>query len=257
MHYVKHFDILGVDTVQIPCIELHGVPNTATEGAVGLLGMNVDSEGNEVYICTAVNGAVYTWKALKDGKDGVSVIGTYINTNGELIITLSNGQTFNAGNVKGENGENLYLGETSTTAYPGDKGRKNADDIRGLVDTLSGIIGGMVDIPIATKARALLGEWTALDVNKNSNNDFRAYINLDEGCYILRGKYPYVPDLSTNESYKYFTLFCYINHAVHQSICCMSDMMTCEYYGFHGGTNGDPFFKFNKDCKDVYLLKII
>lgn len=117
MHYVKHFDILGVDTVQIPCIELHGVPNAATEGAVGLLGMNVDSEGNEVYICTAVNGAVYTWKALKDGKDGVSVIGTYINTNGELIITLSNGQTLNAGMVKG------------TTGDPGKDGEDGVDGV--------------------------------------------------------------------------------------------------------------------------------
>ena len=117
MHYVKHFDILGVDTVQIPCIELHGVPNTATEGAPGLLGMNVDSEGNEVYICTAVNGAVYTWKALKDGKDGVSVIGTYINTNGELIITLSNGQTLNAGMVKG------------TTGDPGKDGEDGVDGV--------------------------------------------------------------------------------------------------------------------------------
>lgn len=105
MHYVKHFDILGVETAQIPCIELHGVPNAATEGAVGLLGVDVDSEGKEVYVCTAVNGAVYTWKSVKDGKDGVSIISTYVGLNGELLISLSNGETLNAGVVKGEKGE--------------------------------------------------------------------------------------------------------------------------------------------------------
>lgn len=101
MVYVKHFDILGIDTAQIPCIELHGVPNTATVGAVGLLGIDVTS--GEVYVCTAVNGAIYTWQSLRDGRDGVSVIRSEI-INDELILTLSNGTTLNAGVVRGEKG---------------------------------------------------------------------------------------------------------------------------------------------------------
>ncbi len=105
MVYVKHFDILGIDTAQIPCIELQGPPNAATEGAVGLLGMDVTSDGREIYVCTAVNGAIYTWKSLKDGKDGLSVVKAEINGNGELIITLSDGNTLNAGVVKGSKGE--------------------------------------------------------------------------------------------------------------------------------------------------------
>lgn len=104
MHYVKYFDILGVNTAQIPCIELQGVPNSATEGVVGLLGMDMTSEDKEVYICTAVNGAIYTWKSLKDGRDGVSVRKAEIHDNGELVLTLSDGSTINAGVVKGENG---------------------------------------------------------------------------------------------------------------------------------------------------------
>lgn len=105
MVYVKHFDILGIDTAQIPCVELQGVPNTATVGAVGLLGMDVTSEGREIYVCTGVNGAIYTWKCLKDGKDGVCVVKSEINGNGELILTLSDGNTLNAGVAKGEKGE--------------------------------------------------------------------------------------------------------------------------------------------------------
>lgn len=125
MDYVKHFDILGVDTAQIPCIELQGVPNAATVGAVGLLGMDMTSDGHELYVCTAVNGSVYTWQSLKDGKDGVSVIGTHINLNGELIITLSNGTEINAGVVRGEKGE------PGKDAVDGVNGRDGRDGIDG------------------------------------------------------------------------------------------------------------------------------
>lgn len=105
MVYVKHFDILGIDTAQIPCIELQGAPNSATVGAVGLLGMDVTSDSGDIYVCTAVNGAVYTWKSLRDGKDGTCVTKSEINDNGELILTLSSGETLNAGVVKGEPGK--------------------------------------------------------------------------------------------------------------------------------------------------------
>lgn len=70
MHYVKHFDILGVDTRQIPCIELQGVPTAATKGAVGVLGIDMTSGTYEVYLCTGVKGDVYTWQCLKDVKLG-------------------------------------------------------------------------------------------------------------------------------------------------------------------------------------------
>lgn len=119
MHYVKHFDILGVETAQIPCIELQGVPNSATEGAVGLLGMDMTSEDKELYICTAVNGAIYTWKSLKDGRDGVSVTKAEIHDNGELILTLSDGVTLNAGVVKGEKGKDGVDGNPGTDGKDG------------------------------------------------------------------------------------------------------------------------------------------
>lgn len=64
MHYVKHFSINDVDTKQVACIELHGRPNAATEGAVGVLGMDVDSPHHEVYKCVAVSGSIYIWEVL-------------------------------------------------------------------------------------------------------------------------------------------------------------------------------------------------
>jgi hypothetical protein len=67
MHYVKEFDINGVGTRQVACIELHGKPNAATEGCVGVLGIDMDSPLHDVYKCVAVNGSVYTWELLSSG----------------------------------------------------------------------------------------------------------------------------------------------------------------------------------------------
>lgn len=67
MHYVKQFDINGVATKQVACIELHGKPNAATEGYVGVLGIDMDSPTHEVYKCCAVNGSIYTWELLSSG----------------------------------------------------------------------------------------------------------------------------------------------------------------------------------------------
>lgn len=67
MHYVKQFDINGVATKQVACIELHGKPNAATEGCVGVLGIDMDSPTHDVYKCSAVNGSIYTWELLSSG----------------------------------------------------------------------------------------------------------------------------------------------------------------------------------------------
>lgn len=67
MAFVKGFDINGINTTQTACIELQGRPNAATEGAVGLLGIDVTSPTKDVYKCVAVNGAVYTWELLSSG----------------------------------------------------------------------------------------------------------------------------------------------------------------------------------------------
>lgn len=79
MHYVKHFNINGVDTKQVACIELQGPPNAATEGAVGVLGMDMLSPTHDVYRCVAVNGSVYTWELLSAG---MSIINATITGEG-------------------------------------------------------------------------------------------------------------------------------------------------------------------------------
>ena len=64
MNFIKSLELLGVEATQIPCIELHGVPTPSTEGAIGLLGMNVDSPDYTIYKCVFSEGGVYVWREI-------------------------------------------------------------------------------------------------------------------------------------------------------------------------------------------------
>ena len=87
MKYVKHFDINGVDARQVACIELHGRPNAATEGAVGVLGIDMDSSTRDVYKCVAVNGSIYTWMPF----GAQAIVRTSLNgSGGNLDLLLGN-----------------------------------------------------------------------------------------------------------------------------------------------------------------------
>lgn len=85
MHYVKEFDINNVATRQVACIELHGKPNAATEGYVGVLGIDVDSTLHEVYKCVAVNGSIYSWELLSNG---LSIISSSIFGGGAARVDI-------------------------------------------------------------------------------------------------------------------------------------------------------------------------
>lgn len=69
MNFVKTFNLLGIEAKQTSCIELHGAPTTATEGAVGLLGMDIDSESHDLYKCVAVENGEYTWEIVSSVPD--------------------------------------------------------------------------------------------------------------------------------------------------------------------------------------------
>lgn len=105
MAFVKGFDINGINTIQTACIELQARPNAATEGAVGLLAMDMSSSSHDVYKCVAVKGSVYTWELLSSGfslltssetKGGIATVrftyadlkmpGSYVVKAGDLIL---------------------------------------------------------------------------------------------------------------------------------------------------------------------------
>lgn len=65
MNYVKNFVFYGSSAKEIPCITGNGIPTGATEGAVGLLYMDIDT--GEVYKCIAVSNNTNTWVGIGGG----------------------------------------------------------------------------------------------------------------------------------------------------------------------------------------------
>lgn len=168
MHYVKQFNINGVDTKQIACIELHGVPNAATEGAVGVLGMDISSPTHEVYKCVAVNGSVYTWELLSAGMSIMSATETgegalvkvfpytslrfpkgYLIKRGDLILD-SEGYLYRVTAIGAESCDTEYCGTHIGGMASGDK-----DYTLSVVDgklqlvTESGNVVGEIDTLLA------------------------------------------------------------------------------------------------------------
>ena len=68
----------------------------------------------------------------KDGADGVSVTNVKVDGNGDLLVTLSNGQTINAGHVQGKdgvNGKDGADGRDGINGKDGANGQNGADGV--------------------------------------------------------------------------------------------------------------------------------
>ena len=137
--YVKEFNINGIVTKQVACIELQGAPNAATAGAVGVFGMDVTSPTHEVYKCVAVNGSVYTWELVSAGMSILSSTITgeggerksfpytsllmpakYLIKNGDLILD-SKGYLYQIDTIGAESCEAFYCGTQIGGIASGDK----------------------------------------------------------------------------------------------------------------------------------------
>lgn len=140
MHYVKQFSINGVDTKQVACIELQGKPNAATEGYVGVLGIDMISPLHEVYKCVAVNGSIYTWELLSSGMSTLTSTTTgngeesflfpysemkipsgYLIKNGDLIID-SEGYLYQISSIGVDSCSATYCGTQFLKGDQGDPG---------------------------------------------------------------------------------------------------------------------------------------
>lgn len=77
---------------------------------------------------------------------------------GKIYIDKQTNKTYRwSGSGYTEISASLALGETSSSAYAGDKGKKNADDIAGLTNTIEEIIRGDTNVGVAEDANALGG----------------------------------------------------------------------------------------------------
>ena len=60
-NFVKSFNIFGTEAIQITCITLHGSPDKNTQGAIGIIGMDVDSQNKDLYKCVGIDENGYIW----------------------------------------------------------------------------------------------------------------------------------------------------------------------------------------------------
>lgn len=60
-NFVKSFNIFGTEAIQITCITLHGYPDENTQGAIGIIGMDVDSQNKDLYKCVGIDENGYIW----------------------------------------------------------------------------------------------------------------------------------------------------------------------------------------------------
>ncbi len=113
-----------------------GVKATGKTGAegVGIEKVELDSDGN--LIITLTNGNEFNVGKItgENGADGVGIATTEINRDGELVITLTNGRTFNLGKVKGEDGQDGANGQDGQDGADGKDGQdgKDAPTITGM-----------------------------------------------------------------------------------------------------------------------------
>ena len=77
MNFVEHFNLLGLDVMQISCIKLSGAPTSSTEGAVGMLGMDITSESYDLYKCVSAENGEYVWESV--GSTNRTIIGEEID----------------------------------------------------------------------------------------------------------------------------------------------------------------------------------
>lgn len=128
------------------------------DGAPGKDGESVNPDEVQRMVSEAVEKAVSAIPVPKDGNDGVGLAGAIIDRAGELVVTLSNGETRNLGPVVGKDG------------MPGEKGLDGKDGRDGL---------GFDDMDLVETDEGLVLRFMRGDQVK----DFRLPVVIDRGVY--------------------------------------------------------------------------
>ena len=179
MHYTKHFNINGVDTKQVACIELQGKPNAATEGALGVLGIDVTSPTHDVYKCVAVNGSIYTWEFLSSGMSIIAATtrgGGFRNkTFGYSDLLYPDGYVVRCGDLILDSGGYLYrvtaLGNTSCDAtYTGTQFGATGADVEIVQELGTSKTAVMSQKAVTEELNELYKVATSIDLSAYESN---------------------------------------------------------------------------------------
>lgn len=139
--------VRGVQGIAGNCAEGTGIASinrTSGDGTSGSI---------DVYTITLTNGQTSTFEVYngidgvgQQGENGISVSGATVNSDGNLIITLSDATTLDCGKVKGADGKNgqsithlwngtqLYINSASGTSFADLKGEKGDKGDTGVVE---------------------------------------------------------------------------------------------------------------------------
>ena len=116
-----------------------------------------------------------------DGKDGVSITQSEINSDGELVLTYSDGNVVNVGKVVGANGQN------GTNGVDGKDGQDGADGQDGV---------GISNVLVNTSGNlwVILSNGTTIECGKVTGTDGKDGANGAAGKDGVDGLTPYIKD---------------------------------------------------------------
>lgn len=103
-----------------------GIP-APKDGLPGQDGATVQPEVVERMVSAAVDRAVGSIPAPRDGADGIGLAGAIIDRSGSLVVTLTNGETRNLGEVVGKDGRDGVDGKDGKDGEAGPRGERGFD----------------------------------------------------------------------------------------------------------------------------------
>lgn len=123
-------DLLCESMKIYPILRLSSAPTKTTAGKIGQLAFERSTTNgidfvNRLYICISVNqNGEYIWMNVSSDNTGHEnlISDIFVNSNGELEITFSDGENKNLGKVTGDNGKDGKNGEDGEDGYTPIKG---------------------------------------------------------------------------------------------------------------------------------------
>ena len=113
-----------------------------------------------------------------NGLDGIGITNATINLNGELVLSFSDGNDVNLGNVKGAKGEQGTKGDKGDPGRQGSQGVKGDTGESGLL-----VLSGTSPLKITTLGNHLY--YTTTNIKLKTLSTSAMYLELPQGTFLL------------------------------------------------------------------------